>query len=87
MIAADTRKGKKIALFGLGGSGLATARSLVAGGADLICFDDNPASVQKANDQGIANRWICGEIDFSRLDALAACTRRSAYPSQAALEC
>ncbi|MCB1385051.1 MAG: UDP-N-acetylmuramoyl-L-alanine--D-glutamate ligase [Nitratireductor sp.] len=48
MIAADSFKGKRLALFGLGGSGLVTARSLRAGGADITCFDDNPASVEKA---------------------------------------
>ena len=69
MIAADTSKGKKIALFGLGGSGLATARSLQAGGADLVCFDDNPASVQKAIDQGLTTADL-RSVDFSTLDAL-----------------
>jgi UDP-N-acetylmuramoylalanine--D-glutamate ligase len=46
-------KGRKIALFGLGGSGLATAEALVAGGADVTAWDDNPESVQKAADKGI----------------------------------
>jgi UDP-N-acetylmuramoylalanine--D-glutamate ligase len=69
VIAADTSNGKKIALFGLGGSGLATARSLHAGGADLVCFDDNPASVQKAVDQGL-NTADLRSVDFSTLDAL-----------------
>jgi len=69
VIAADTSKGKKIALFGLGGSGLATARSLQAGGADLVCFDDNPASVQKAIDQGLTTADL-RSVDFSTLDAL-----------------
>lgn len=69
MIAADTSRGKRIALFGLGGSGLATARSLKAGGADLICFDDNPASVQKAIDQDLATADL-RKIDFSTIDAL-----------------
>ena len=34
MIPVTTFKDKRVALFGLGGSGLATARALVAGGAD-----------------------------------------------------
>ncbi|MDB5550226.1 MAG: murD [Rhizobium sp.] len=46
-------KGKKVALFGLGGSGLATAEALAAGGADVTAWDDNPDSVQKASDKGI----------------------------------
>ena len=46
-------RGKKIALFGLGGSGLATAEALTAGGAYVSAWDDNPDSVQKASDKGI----------------------------------
>ncbi len=69
MIAADTSRGKRIALFGLGGSGLATAHALRAGGADLVCFDDNPASVQKAADQGL-NTADLRSVDFSELDEL-----------------
>jgi UDP-N-acetylmuramoylalanine--D-glutamate ligase len=40
-------KGRKVALFGLGGSGLATAEALAAGGAEVTAWDDNPDSVQK----------------------------------------
>ena len=54
MIPVTTFKGKRVALFGLGGSGLATARALVAGGADLTAFDDNPERVESAGDEGIA---------------------------------
>jgi UDP-N-acetylmuramoylalanine--D-glutamate ligase len=46
-------KGKRVALFGLGGSGLATAEALAAGGADVVAWDDNPDSVQRAADKGI----------------------------------
>ena len=46
-------RGKKVALFGLGGSGLATAEALTAGGAYVTAWDDNPDSVQKAADKGI----------------------------------
>ncbi|MBL8582031.1 MAG: UDP-N-acetylmuramoyl-L-alanine--D-glutamate ligase [Rhizobiaceae bacterium] len=54
MIPATTFAGKRVALFGLGGSGLATARALVAGGADVLCWDDNPDSVAKAAAEGLA---------------------------------
>ncbi|MBO0662790.1 UDP-N-acetylmuramoyl-L-alanine--D-glutamate ligase [Jiella sp. MQZ9-1] len=54
MIAVETFAGKHVALFGLGGSGMATARALVAGGAKVVAFDDNPASVDKAMGEGIA---------------------------------
>lgn len=53
MIPVTSFRGKKVALFGLGGSGLVTARALVAGGADVVAFDDNPDSVAKAEAEGI----------------------------------
>lgn len=46
-------KGRKVALFGLGGSGLATAEALAAGGAEVTAWDDNPDSVEKAANKGI----------------------------------
>ncbi len=54
MIPISTFSGRKVALFGLGGSGLATARALVAGGADVLAWDDNPDSVAKAAAAGIS---------------------------------
>ena len=54
MIAATTFAGKTVALFGLGGSGLATARALRAGGADVAAWDDNSASRDKAAAAGLA---------------------------------
>ncbi|SFI29395.1 UDP-N-acetylmuramoylalanine--D-glutamate ligase [Bosea sp. OK403] len=47
-------KGKRLALFGLGGSGLATARALKAGGAEVAAWDDNQTSRDKAAVEGIA---------------------------------
>ena len=41
MIPVTTFKGKKVALFGLGGSGLATAAALVAGGAVVTAWDES----------------------------------------------
>ena len=54
MIPARTFKDRKVALFGLGGSGLATAHALVEGGAEVTAWDDNPDSVAKAEQDGIA---------------------------------
>ncbi|MCJ9754928.1 UDP-N-acetylmuramoyl-L-alanine--D-glutamate ligase, partial [Neorhizobium sp. BETTINA12A] len=54
MIAVTTFRDKPVALFGLGGSGLATAKALVAGGAKVIAWDDNPDSVAKATAEGIS---------------------------------
>lgn len=47
MIAAKTFANKTVALFGLGGSGIATALALRAGGAKVVAWDDNPDSVAK----------------------------------------
>jgi UDP-N-acetylmuramoylalanine-D-glutamate ligase len=48
MIPVTVFAGKKVAIFGLGGSGLASASALLAGGADVIGWDDNADSVVKA---------------------------------------
>ena len=48
MIPVTSFAGKRVALFGLGGSGIATARALIAGGAEVLAWDDNPDSVAKA---------------------------------------
>ncbi|TPI48339.1 UDP-N-acetylmuramoyl-L-alanine--D-glutamate ligase [Mesorhizobium sp. B2-9-1] len=53
MIPAASFSGKRISLFGLGGSGIATAHALIAGGAEVLAWDDNPDSVAKAAAAGI----------------------------------
>lgn len=69
MIPVTTFRDKQVALFGLGGSGLATARALVAGGAKVVAWDDNPDSVGKAAGEGITT------ADLHTID----------WPAQAAL--
>ena len=69
MIPVASFAGKKLALFGLGGSGLASAQALVAGGADVIAFDDSAASVDKARAAGIATQDL-RKIDWSGIAAL-----------------
>jgi UDP-N-acetylmuramoylalanine--D-glutamate ligase len=63
MIPVTTFSGRPVALFGLGGSGLATARALVAGGAQVTAWDDNPDSVAKAKAEGIVTADLHG-IDW-----------------------
>ncbi|TNC11653.1 UDP-N-acetylmuramoyl-L-alanine--D-glutamate ligase [Methylobacterium terricola] len=53
MTPSTTFADRTVALFGLGGSGLATALSLKAGGARVIACDDNPARMEAARQQGI----------------------------------
>jgi UDP-N-acetylmuramoylalanine--D-glutamate ligase len=64
-----TFAGKKVAVFGLGGSGLASAKALVAGGADVLAYDDDARSVAKATAAGIAIADLHG-IDWSNFAAL-----------------
>ncbi|RCL00432.1 MAG: UDP-N-acetylmuramoylalanine--D-glutamate ligase [Candidatus Tokpelaia sp. JSC085] len=52
MIPVFSFFGKKIALFGLGRSGLSTAAALVAGGADVVVWDDDAFSIKQAHEQG-----------------------------------
>ena len=54
MIPALGYEGKKVAVLGLGRSGLSAALSLREGKADPICWDDNPEARAKAEDQGLA---------------------------------
>ncbi|MDV6224995.1 UDP-N-acetylmuramoyl-L-alanine--D-glutamate ligase [Nitratireductor aquimarinus] len=68
MIPASVFKGRNVALFGLGGSGIATARALVAGGAVVTAFDDNPESVARAVGEGVPTGDLRG-IDWSAQDA------------------
>ncbi len=69
MIAVTTFAGKKIAVFGLGGSGLVSASALLAGGADVVAYDDDAQSVAKANAGGIPTADL-RTADWSRLAAL-----------------
>ncbi|MFM8700094.1 MAG: UDP-N-acetylmuramoyl-L-alanine--D-glutamate ligase [Hyphomicrobiales bacterium] len=45
--------GQKVALFGLGGSGIVTARALVAGGAQVSAWDDSEVAREQAQARGI----------------------------------
>ena len=69
MIPVTTFAGKKVAVFGLGGSGLVSASALLAGGADVIGYDDNPQSVTKAAAAGIPTADL-HTIDWSKVAAL-----------------
>jgi UDP-N-acetylmuramoylalanine--D-glutamate ligase len=69
VIPITTFAGKKVAIFGLGGSGLASASALLAGGADVVAFDDNAASVTKANAAGIPTADL-RQADWSKIASL-----------------
>ena len=69
MIPVTAFAGKKVAVFGLGGSGLVSASALLAGGADVVAFDDDAQSVAKANAAGIPTADL-RDIDWSKIAAL-----------------
>lgn len=52
MIAVKGYAGAKVAVLGLGRSGLATAAALRAGGAEPLLWDDSPEARQKAEEAG-----------------------------------
>jgi UDP-N-acetylmuramoylalanine--D-glutamate ligase len=64
-----TFAGKRVAVFGLGGSGLVSCSALLAGGADVVAFDDNAESVAKARAAGIPTADL-HDIDWSRIAGL-----------------
>jgi UDP-N-acetylmuramoylalanine--D-glutamate ligase len=69
VIPVRTFAGQKVAVFGLGGSGLVSASALLAGGADVVGYDDDAQSVVKANAAGIPTADL-HNIDWSRIAAL-----------------
>jgi UDP-N-acetylmuramoylalanine--D-glutamate ligase len=69
MIPVTSFAGKKVAVFGLGGSGLISAQALVAGGADVVAYDDSDASISKAKAAGITTEDL-RKIDWSKIAAL-----------------
>ncbi|GJD34315.1 UDP-N-acetylmuramoyl-L-alanine--D-glutamate ligase [Methylobacterium aerolatum] len=69
MTPVTTFSGQHVALFGLGGSGLATARALLAGGAEVVAWDDGAEGVAKASAEGIPTADL-READWSNFAAL-----------------
>ncbi len=56
MIPVKGVEGQKIAVLGMGRSGLATARALMAGGADVLLWDDSAEARAKAEE------FICTDL-------------------------
>ena len=69
MFAADVFAGRRVGLFGLGRSGLACARALLAGGAQVLAWDDSAAGRERAAQAGVPLSDLA-EVDFSGLAAL-----------------
>ena len=69
MIPVTVFAGRKVAIFGLGGSGLASASALLAGGADVVGWDDDADAVAKATAAGIPTADL-RQADWSKVSAL-----------------
>jgi len=69
MTPVTSMRGRRLAIFGLGGSGLATARALEAGGATPILWDDAPGRIEEARREGFATQDLRG-ADWSSFAAL-----------------
>lgn len=60
---------KTVGVFGLGGSGLAAAEALHAGGADVVVWDDNAAAQALARQAGLRVQDF-RNLDWATLDSL-----------------
>jgi UDP-N-acetylmuramoylalanine--D-glutamate ligase len=69
MIPITIFAGKKVAVFGLGKSGLLSAGALIKGGADVVVFDDNEKMLPDAKAAGL-NVQDLHELDWSKVAAL-----------------
>ncbi len=69
MIPITTFAGRKVAVFGLGKSGLVTAGALTSGGAEVVVFDDNAKSVAEAESAGFKTEDLRA-LDWSSIAAL-----------------
>jgi UDP-N-acetylmuramoylalanine--D-glutamate ligase len=69
MIPIETLSGEKVAVFGLGGSGLSTLLALTEGGAEVTAWDDS----EPARDRASADGYVVldlADIDWSAFKAL-----------------
>ena len=69
MIPITVFAGKKVAVFGLGKSGLLSAQALIQGGAEVVVYDDNEKSVAEAKAAGLHTQDL-RELDWSQVAAL-----------------
>ena len=69
MIPVTSFAGKTVAVFGLGGSGLASCQALKAGGAHVVAADDNAESVAQAAKAGFTTANL-REVSWKEFSAL-----------------
>ena len=69
MIPVKGFEGKRVAVFGLGRTGLTAARALLAGGATVALWDEKPAAREAALAEGFEVVDL-GSADWTQFDAL-----------------
>jgi UDP-N-acetylmuramoylalanine--D-glutamate ligase len=69
LIPVTTFAGKTVAVFGLGSSGLSSARALTEGGAEVVAFDDDAKKIAEAQAAGLKTQDL-RELDWSHVSAL-----------------
>jgi len=69
MVPVLSFAGRKVAVFGLGVSGIAAARALIAGGAKVLAFDDDESHRAKAAAEDITIADLTA-VDWSTISAL-----------------
>jgi UDP-N-acetylmuramoylalanine--D-glutamate ligase len=70
MIPVRGFEGRKVAVLGLGRSGLSAARALVAGGADALVWDDSPEARARAEAEGLTLHDLSRAGAFDGIAAL-----------------
>ncbi|WP_371226818.1 UDP-N-acetylmuramoyl-L-alanine--D-glutamate ligase [Roseovarius sp. 2305UL8-3] len=70
MIPVSGYEGAKVAVLGLGRSGLSSARALKAGGAHPLCWDDNPAAREMASEEGFEIKQLSRAEAFDGVASL-----------------
>ncbi|CDO58681.1 UDP-N-acetylmuramoylalanine--D-glutamate ligase [Candidatus Phaeomarinobacter ectocarpi] len=69
MIPVPGFEAKRVAMFGLGRTGLGVARALEAGGATVLCWDDGEARREEAQSEGLELHDLYN-ADWSQIEAL-----------------
>ena len=54
MISVQGYAGRKVAVLGLGRSGMATVRALKAGGAEVLAWDDSAEAQARLESEGLS---------------------------------
>ena len=85
MIPVTSFAGKTVAVFGLGGSGLASCHALKAGGAEVVAGDDGVDRLAEAAQSRLHHRGFAHGI-VGQFCRPGADSRRAADPSGAALD-